>query len=211
MDDETLSTAELAERPGYSGRHGRSGEPAAEPDVLLDVPQLRVEEIILEVEDLRAHVSVQADVLNLLRLSVGADVQLGGVHLDIKGVEAQALLKVRLDNVAEIINRVLATVDRNPEILDQIVGPLGAAASELEGTVGRSVDEVAGAVGSAAPDVDRSVAEMIGEPAESDAIAGEPAVAEPQHEAEAAGAGEGTPRGLRRRRDQGPNTEEAPP
>ena len=209
MEDETLSTAELAERQGHSGRHGRGGEPSAEPDVLLDVPQLRVEEIILEVEDLRAHVSVQAEVLNLLRLSVGADVQLGGVHLEIKGVEAQALLKVRLDKVAEIINRVLATIDRNPEIVDQIA-QLGAAASELEGTVGRSVDEVAGAVGSAAPDVDRSVAEMIEEPDESDATAEEPAVAEP-HEAETAGADEGTQRGLRRRRRQEPNAEEAPP
>jgi hypothetical protein len=156
-----------------------------------------------------AHVSIQAEVLNLLRLSVGADVQLGGVHLEIKGVEAQALLKVRLDKVAEIINRVLATVDRNPEIVDQIA-PLGAAASELEGTVGRTVDEVAGAVGSAPVDLDRSVAE-IGEPAESGAIAEEPAVAEPQHEAEATGADEGTPRRLRRRRKQEPINEEAPP
>jgi hypothetical protein len=211
MEDETLGTGELAERQGYTDRHSRRGEPAAEPDVLLDVPQLRVEEIILEVEDLRAHVSVQADVLNLLRLSVGADVQLGGVHLEIKGVEAQALLKVRLDKVAEIINRVLSTIDRNPEIVDQIVGPLGAAASELEGTLGRSVDEVAGAVGSTAPDLDRSVAETIAEPAESGAIAKEPAGPEPQHEDEAAGADEGTPRVLRRRRTQEPNTEEAPP
>jgi hypothetical protein len=210
MEDETLSTAELAERQGYTGRYGRGNEPSAEPDVLLDVPQLRVEEIILEVEDLRAHVSVQADVLNLLRLSVGADVQLGGVHLEIKGVEAQALLKVRLDKVAEIINRVLATIDRNPKIIDQIVGPLGAA-SELEGTVGGSVDEVAGAVGTAAPDLDRSVAEMIGEPEESGAIAEEPAAAELQQEAEAAEADEGTRRGVRRRRRQEPNTEEAPP
>jgi hypothetical protein len=53
-----------------------------------------------------------------------------------------------------------------------------------------------------APAPRRSVAEMIGEPAESGAIAEEPAVAEPQHEAEAAGADEGTPRGLRRRRKQ---------
>src|SRR5215203_5948063 len=68
MDDESLSTAELAERQGSTVRYGRGGEPSAEPDVLLDVPQLRVEEIILEVEDLRAHVSVQAEVLNLLRL-----------------------------------------------------------------------------------------------------------------------------------------------
>jgi hypothetical protein len=211
MEDETLSTAELAERQGYSGRHGRGGEPSAEPDVLLDIPQLRVEEIILEVEDLRAHVSVQADVLNLLRLSVGADVQLGGVHLEIKGVEAQALLKVRLDKVAEIINRVLATIDRNPEIVDQIVGPLGAAAGELQGTVEGSVDEVAGAVGSTAGELDPSVAEMIGEPAKSGAIAEKPAVAEPQDEAEPAEAEEGTPRGLRRRRKQEPDADEAPP
>jgi len=208
MEDQTLSTAELPERQGYTGRPGRGGEPSAEPDVLLDVPQLRVDEIILEVEDLRAHVSVQADVLNLLRLSVGADVQLGGVHLEIKGVEAQALLKVRLDKVAEIINRVLATIDRNPEIVAQIVAPLGAAASELEGTVGSSVDEVAGAVGSASVDLDPSAAEVIGESAESSAAAEEPADAEPQDKA---GADEGPPRGSRRRRKQGPNTEGAPP
>jgi hypothetical protein len=211
MEDETLSTGELTERQNYSGRHDRGGEPSAEPDVLLDVPQLRVEEIILEVEDLRAHVSVQADVLNLLKLSVGADVQLGGVHLEIKGVEAQALLKVRLDKVAEIINRVLTTIDRNPEIVDQVVGPVGAAAGELEGTVGRSVDEVTGALENAAPDLDRSVAEMIGERSESAAIAEEPADAEPQHEAEAAGPKKGAPGGLRRRRRHEPSTEQAPP
>ena len=212
MEDDTLSTGELAGRQGYTGRHGHGGEPSAEPDVLLDVPQLRVEEIILEVEDLRAHVSVEANVLNLLRLSVGADVQLGGVHLDIKGVEAQALLKVRLDKVAEIINRVLSTIDRNPEIVAQIIPPLGAAASELGRTAGRSVDEVSGAVGSAAPDLDRSLAEMIGGPDVSGATAEEQAVVEaPQHEAEPAGANEGTPRGLLRRRKQVRNTEEAPP
>ena len=71
MQDESVSAGESAERQGYSGTHDRGRAPSAEPDVLLDVPQLRVEEIILEVEDLRAHVSIQAEVLNLLRLSVG--------------------------------------------------------------------------------------------------------------------------------------------
>jgi hypothetical protein len=212
MEDETLSTAELAERQSYTGRHGHGGEPSAEPDVLLDVPQLKVEEILLDVEDLRAHVSVQADVLNLLRLSVGADVQLGSVHLEIRGVEAQALLKVRLDKVAEIINRVLSTIDRNPEIVDLILPPLGAAVSELDRTAGRSVDEVAGVVGSGALDVDRSVAEMTEAPAELGATMEEQAVAEAaQHEAGLAGAGEGMPRGGRRRREQVRTTEEAPP
>ena len=171
MENETSSTGELAARQGYNGTHGLGGEPSAEPDVLLDVPQLKLEELILEVEDLRAHVSIQAEVLNLVRLSVGAEVQLGGVHLDMQGVEAQALLKVRLDKVAEIVNRVLATIDRNPQIVDQIVAPLGAAASELEGSVGRSVDHVADAVESAAVSLNSSVAETVREPTERGAVA----------------------------------------
>jgi hypothetical protein len=230
MEDDTLSTGELAGRQGYTGRHGRIGE----PDVLLDVPQLSVEEILLEVEELRAHVLAEASVLNLLRLSIGADVQLGRVHLDIKGVEAQALLKFRLDTIAEIINRLLSTIDRNPEIVAQIFSPLGTAASELTRTAGRSVDEVVGAVGSAVPDLSRtagrsvdevvgavgtaapdlngSVAEMIGGPDESGATAKEEVVAEAtQHEAEPAGANERTPRGVRRRPKQVRNTGEAPP
>jgi hypothetical protein len=212
MEEDTLSTDELAGRQGYTGRHGHGGEPSAEPDVLLDVPQLKVEEIILEVEDLRAHVSIEANVLNLLRLSVGADVQLGGVHLDIKGVEAQALLKVRLDKVAEIINRVLSTIDRNPEIVAQIIPPLGDAASELGRSAGHSVDEVAGVVGSAAPDLELPLAEMIGGPDESGATAEEQAESEAaQHEAQPVGANEGTPPDLLRRRKQVRNTEEAPP
>jgi hypothetical protein len=211
MEDETSNTGEVPERQGSTGTYGRGREPLAEPDVLLDIPQLRVDEIILEVEDLRAHVSVQADVLNLLRLSVGADVQLGGVHLEIKGVEAQALLKVRLDKVAEIINRVLATIDRNPEIVDQIVSPLGAAASELEGTIGGSVDEVSDAVEGAPGELEGSAGELIGESAESGDTPDEPSLTEPQHKAEDARAEEGTPRSLRRRRDQKPTTEEAPP
>ena len=212
MDDDILSTGELAERQGYTGRHGDGEGPSGEPDVLLHVPELRVDEIILDVEDLRAHVSVQADVLNLLRLSVGANVQLGGVHLEIRGVEAQALLKVRLDKVAEIINRVLATIDRNPEIVGQIVPPLEAAVGELEGTAERSVDEVAGTVGGAASEVDGFVEEMTGEPDESDAIAEEQALPEaPLYEAEPGRADEGTPRGLLRRRKQDRSTEEPSP
>jgi hypothetical protein len=42
-------------------------------DVLLDVPELRVDELSLEVEDLPARVSTQADGLSLLRLHVGVE------------------------------------------------------------------------------------------------------------------------------------------
>ena len=121
--------------PQHPGRHN-------EPDVLLDVTELRVDEISLEVEDLTARVSLQANVLDLLRLHVGVDAALGGVQLTIKGVEAQVLLKARLDNVARIIDRVLTTIDNNPEIIGQLTEPLGEAVAEVGAGTGEVVDDV---------------------------------------------------------------------
>jgi hypothetical protein len=114
-----------------------------EPDVLLDVSELRVDEISLEVEDLTAHVSLEVDVLDLLKLHVGVDATLGGVKLTIKGVEAEVLLKVRLDNVARIIDRVFDTIDNNPEIIGQVTGLVGPAAAEVGAGTGDVVDVVA--------------------------------------------------------------------
>lgn len=130
-----------------------------EPDVLLDVPNLSVEEINLKVENLRAHISLDARLANLLQLTAGADVGIDKVDLTIKGVQAQALLKVRLDNVAAIIDRTLTTIDRNPQILerllqsvDRTVGTAGGVANNAlrpggvvdrtVGTVGQTVNNV---------------------------------------------------------------------
>ncbi|GGW99221.1 hypothetical protein GCM10010297_21450 [Streptomyces malachitofuscus] len=123
------------------------------PDVHLDVPVLKVDEIDLDVEDLRAHVSLQAEVLDLLRLNVGADVALGRVHLGISGVEAQARLDVRLDNVAAIIDRVLTTLDRNPEILHELARGVGSAVRDVGGGARQAVGELGTGAGRAVQDV----------------------------------------------------------
>ena len=100
------------------------------------MPNLSVDEITLEVENLRAKVSLDARLANLLQLTAGADVGIDKVKLTIKGVKAEVLLKVRLDNVANIIDRTLTTIDRNPEILvklldsvDKTVGTVGGVAN----------------------------------------------------------------------------------
>jgi hypothetical protein len=90
------------------------------PDVLVDVPVAKVDEVDVEVDDLRAQVAVMAEVRKILMLSVGADAKLGQVELKIEGVEAQALLKARLKNVHAIVERVALTLDRNPELLAAI-------------------------------------------------------------------------------------------
>src|SRR5699024_2392982 len=110
-------------------------------------------EIELEVENLRASVSLQAEVLDLLTLKVGADVELGRVGLTIKGVEAQALLKVQLDNVREIIARVLQTIDRNPQILEHVTKGVGGAVEEVGQGAGGAVEEVGQGAGGAVEEV----------------------------------------------------------
>src|SRR5919106_1140508 len=122
------------------------------PDVLLDVPVVKVDEINFELNDLRAKVNLFAKVLDLVELSVGVDAYLGRVKLVIKGVEAQALLKVRLDNVTAIIDRVLTTIDRNPQIVEKLVESVGSA-----------VEDVGEGAGSALEDVGEGAGELVGE------------------------------------------------
>src|SRR5829696_4136749 len=131
-----------------------------EPDVLLDVSELKVDEISLEVENLRARVSLQADVLQLLKLHVGVEAELGRVKLTIKGVEAKALLKVRLDNVARIIDRVLTTIDDNPDIVERLLEHVGEAVEEVGTGAGEAVDELGAGAGSAVEDVGGAVGDV---------------------------------------------------
>ena len=115
------------------------------PDVLLDVPVVKVDEIDLEVDDLRAQVAVRAEMRKLVQLSVGADVRLGKVELNIQGVEAQALVKARLDNVAAILERVLLSLDRNPKLLESVgesIERIGGGTGDMLAESGEAVEDV---------------------------------------------------------------------
>jgi hypothetical protein len=124
-------------------------------DVLLDVQELEVDKIHLTVRGLKAHVSVVAELASLVNLQVGVDARLDEVELEIEGVRAKLLLKVRLDNIRAILEHALDTVAENPQILrvltralDELVrGTLGGALGALENVledleVGGTVDEL---------------------------------------------------------------------
>lgn len=146
-----------------------------DPDVLLDVPVVKVDSLHLEVEDLYAQVALQAKVLELLELDVGVQAELGKVKIDIKGVEAQALLKVRLDHVAAIVDRVMTTLDRNPELIESIahaveetgsgtrqaLGGTGEAAEDLGEGAGQAVDEVGEGAGQAVGEVGEGAGQAV--------------------------------------------------
>jgi len=136
-----------------------------EPDVVVDIPIVKVDEIHFELDDLEARVSLHAEVLDLVKLSVGVHVELGKVELNIKGVEAQALMRARLDHVTAIIDRVLTTLDRNPDVLKTIahsLEPVTEGAGKAVGEVGEGANKAVGQIGEGAG----SAVEDVGEGAE---------------------------------------------
>jgi pyruvate/2-oxoglutarate dehydrogenase complex dihydrolipoamide acyltransferase (E2) component len=107
---------------GHEGPQRGSGEDFAhaDPDVLLDVPKIHVEELSLEVDDLKARVALQTRLSDLLDIEVGLDVSLSAVKLETKGVEAEAQLKARLENVQAMVERTLSSVDANPGLIKDL-------------------------------------------------------------------------------------------
>ena len=142
------------QEPDGQESDGRETDAQEGPDVVLDVPELEVDRITLEVRDLRAHVSILAELANLLNISVGVDARLDEGKLEIEGVEAEVHLVARLKNVRAILVKALETIGEHPEILrilarslsrltrETLEGTLGTLDSALEGLqVGDTVDE----------------------------------------------------------------------
>ena len=99
---------------------GRGTVEDDDTDVVLDVPVLNIEELDLEVEELHAHISARAELAGFLNIAVGVDAHVDKVKLNIKGVEAQLQLKVKLERILGSIDQALRAIK-----------PLDAAAEGL--------------------------------------------------------------------------------
>lgn len=167
------------------------------PDVILDVPVVKVDEIDIEVDDLRAAVSVRAELRDLVKLNVGVAARLGEVELNIQGVEAQALLKARLNNVSLILGRVLTTLDRNPTLLESVgksVESVGAGGQRVLQGTGEAVGDVGEGGGEAVQEIGQGAGRATGQIGEG---AGRTVQSVGQGAGQAAkGIGEGAGRGV---------------
>lgn len=101
----------------FEQEYSQDPEPELSPDLDLEVPVLQIDELDLEVEDLQLQVSLQTQLAGFVSISAGVNAHVGRVKLAIKGVEAQARLKVRLEGTLETLRRALETIDRNPQVL----------------------------------------------------------------------------------------------
>jgi pyruvate/2-oxoglutarate dehydrogenase complex dihydrolipoamide acyltransferase (E2) component len=130
----------------YDGRAAaQEQQPANEdPDLILDVPSLEVEELNLDVENLRARVSLHAELADMVKLSVGVEADVDKVKLEAKGVEAQLLLKAGLDNARAILTQALDALDNNPGMLEDLFRTSGETSG---GTGQRALEDAAGPSG----------------------------------------------------------------
>ena len=96
------------------------------PDVFLDSQVVNLNGFNFEVDDLRAKVALFTKVHDLVEVSAGIEANLGNAKLSIESGEVQSLLKVRLDNVTAIVDRALTTIDRNPQIVQEIASGVGS-------------------------------------------------------------------------------------
>jgi hypothetical protein len=123
-----------------------------QPDVLLDVPNLSVEQLSIQVQNLKVDIALDARLANLLQLTAGAQASIDDVRIEIAGVRAQATLIVRLDNVRAIIERTLQTLDNNPQLVTQLLSTVDNAV----GTVGNVGNNALNTVGNVAGGLLRS-------------------------------------------------------
>jgi hypothetical protein len=136
------------------------------PDVVLDVPELLIQSIHFELDDLDAHVALKARVLNLVKLNVGVDVHLSKVKLDVKGVHAEVVLKARLDHVTAIVDRLMTSLDRNPELvkgLSRAVSEVGKGAGEAVDKTGDAAKDIGKGAQSTLTDVGKGAGQAVGD------------------------------------------------
>jgi hypothetical protein len=125
-------------------------------DVYVNAPVVKVDEIKFEIDDLRAHLAVLAEAGHFVQISAGVGVRLGKVELEIQGVETQALLETRLENVTKILERVVTSLERNPELLKSVgdaLGDVGEGAHGLLTDTGDAVRSAGKGAGSAVQDI----------------------------------------------------------
>ncbi|PRP81423.1 hypothetical protein PROFUN_10953 [Planoprotostelium fungivorum] len=115
---------------------------ATAPDVLLIVPNLSVGLINLTVANLDVKLNLDAAVGNLVTITAGVSASIGQVSLIIQDVKAEAELQVRLNNVAAIVSRALDTVDKNPNLLTNLVKSISGLLNSVVNTLGQTVTSI---------------------------------------------------------------------
>jgi len=110
------------------------GAATDEPDVVLDVPRAKIDKLALDVENLQARLDIDTRVASLVQISAGVIATVQKLKMELDGVETEAHLVVRLERVANVLERALAVIDAKPDLAQQGSAPIATAASNAAAT-----------------------------------------------------------------------------
>src|SRR5215212_1271987 len=95
------------------------------PDVEIHVPELDIDRLEITLENLRAHVDVDATIgrpgNEFLNISIGVNARIDSAQIVLEDVQAEAHVIAFLDDVRVIALRALEVLDHHPEILTGLV------------------------------------------------------------------------------------------
>ena len=95
------------------------------PDVEIHVPELDIDRLELTLENLVAHVDVDATIgrpgNEFLNISIGVNARIDSAQIVLEDVQAEAHVIAYLDDVRIIALRALEVLDHHPEILTGLV------------------------------------------------------------------------------------------
>ncbi len=118
-----------------------------EVDVILEVPEIKVDKIRINVEDIDARVNLHVKAIDFVQINAGVHVHLDKVEVVIKGVRAEAYLQVRLARVKSVLVRVMEMLDNNADMLADVLKPIAQGVGHATGEVGRGTKKTLGGVG----------------------------------------------------------------
>ena len=91
------------------------------PDVEIHVPELDIDRLEITLENLNAHVDVDATIgrpgNEFLNISIGVNARIDSAQIVLENVQAEAHVIAYLDDIRIIAVRALEVLDHHPEIL----------------------------------------------------------------------------------------------
>ena len=146
--------AACAQNPGAtpSPKSARAESPAqsrsaqtSPPDILVEVPKLNLDSLSLVIDSLDARLFLNARIANLVQVTAQADITIDSLALNLAGLDAEALVAVRLDNLTQILIQLLATLQKNPELAEKLLGAATPAPSPgSRGSTGQPIPQDSG-------------------------------------------------------------------
>jgi len=89
-------------------------------DLVVDAPNLELEGVQLEIQNLQAKISLGVHIGNLVNIDLGVDLTGDTLNLELNSLQAEAYVRANLDRIQHIINRTLETIDNNPDVLQSL-------------------------------------------------------------------------------------------